>query len=149
MHLTRQVADVAKQGVQIALVMGGGNILRGGQFKAANASIQESTAHYMGMLATVMNSLALSDALETFGLDVRVQTAINMQEIVVRELVVRGSFLYTPVEFEKGVRLLNDGLIDAEPLISHTAPMAEGATYFEKMAKDPGDWIKVILRNEE
>ncbi len=81
MHLTRQVADVAKQGVQIALVMGGGNILRGGQFKAANASIQESTAHYMGMLATVINGLALQDAIELVGQPTRLMTAFSMNVV--------------------------------------------------------------------
>ena len=53
----------AQRGVQIAIVIGGGNILRGAQFTAGNSSIQEATAHYMGMLATVINGLALQDAL--------------------------------------------------------------------------------------
>ena len=57
-----------KRGVQIAIVIGGGNILRGAQFTAGNSSIQEATAHYMGMLATVINGLALQDALESLGL---------------------------------------------------------------------------------
>ncbi|MBQ9128665.1 MAG: UMP kinase, partial [Thermoguttaceae bacterium] len=48
-HLAAQIVDVAQSGVQIAVVMGGGNILRGAQFKASNSSIQEATAHYMGM----------------------------------------------------------------------------------------------------
>ncbi len=81
MHLARQVADVAKQGVQIAIVMGGGNILRGGQFKASNAGIQESTAHTMGMLATVINGLALQDAIELVGQPTRLMTAFAMDAV--------------------------------------------------------------------
>lgn len=81
MHLAQQVADVARKGVQIAIVMGGGNILRGGQFKAANAAIQESTAHYMGMLATVINGLALQDAIELVGQPTRLMTAFPMEAV--------------------------------------------------------------------
>ena len=62
-----QVQRAAQLGVQIAIVIGGGNILRGAQFTAGNSSIQEATAHYMGMLATVINGLALQDALESLG----------------------------------------------------------------------------------
>lgn len=81
MHLAEQVASVARQGVQIAIVMGGGNILRGGQFKAANAAIQESTAHYMGMLATVINGLALQDAIELVGQQTRLMNAFSMDVV--------------------------------------------------------------------
>ncbi len=81
MLLAQQVASVARQGVQIAIVMGGGNILRGGQFKANNASIQESTAHYMGMLATVINGLALQDAIELVGQPTRLMTAFSMNAV--------------------------------------------------------------------
>ncbi len=88
MHLAEQIASVAKKGdVQIAIVMGGGNILRGGQFKATNASIQEATAHYMGMLATVINGLALQDAIELAGHPTRLLTAIPMD--VVAEPYIR------------------------------------------------------------
>lgn len=103
----------------------------------------------VGMTATAQQSLG---ALRIGGVAVwignnRRMVEINMQEIVTRELGVRGSFLYTLAEFETVVGLLNDGAIDASPLISHVAPMSEGAGLFAKMAKDPGDWIKVILRN--
>ncbi len=87
MHLAEQIAAVSKLGIQIAIVMGGGNILRGGQFKAANASIQEATAHYMGMLATVINGLALQDAIELAGQPTRLLTAIPMD--VVAEPYIR------------------------------------------------------------
>ena len=55
------------RGVQLAIVVGGGNILRGAQFSAGGEMIKQATAHYMGMLATVMNGLALQDALESDG----------------------------------------------------------------------------------
>ena len=87
MHLAEQVARVSHEGVQIAIVMGGGNILRGGQFKADNNAIQESTAHYMGMLATVINGLALQDAIELVGRDTRLMTALPMD--VVAEPYIR------------------------------------------------------------
>ena len=58
-HISRQVNEVQKLGCQIAVVIGGGNILRGGQFKATTEVVEEATAHYMGMLATVINGLAL------------------------------------------------------------------------------------------
>ena len=54
---------------RLAIVIGGGNILRGAQFTSGNSCIHEATAHYMGMLATVMNGLALQDALESLGCD--------------------------------------------------------------------------------
>lgn len=71
----------ASDGCQIAVVIGGGNILRGGQFVGTSASIQEATAHYMGMLATVINGLALQDALESVGCDTRLMTAIKMDGV--------------------------------------------------------------------
>ncbi|MDO4586735.1 MAG: UMP kinase [Planctomycetia bacterium] len=80
-HLAQQIADVVKQGIQVAVVMGGGNILRGAQFKAANSSIQESTAHYMGMLATVINGLALQDAIESLGQPTRLMSALPMETV--------------------------------------------------------------------
>src|SRR5262245_16355356 len=61
-HTARQTMRAAERGVQIGIVIGGGNILRGAAFSAHNSSIQEATAHYMGMLATVINGLALQDA---------------------------------------------------------------------------------------
>jgi uridylate kinase len=77
--IAKEIKMAADTGCQIALVVGGGNILRGSQFKSA--SIQEATAHYMGMLATVINALALQDALESMGADTRVMSAIHMQGV--------------------------------------------------------------------
>jgi uridylate kinase len=79
--IAQQVKQARDLGCQIALVVGGGNILRGAQFKGKNASVQEATAHYMGMLATVINALALQDALESIGCETRVMTAIHMHGV--------------------------------------------------------------------
>jgi uridylate kinase len=81
LHIAKQTFQAAKHGVQIAIVMGGGNILRGAQFTSGNSSIQEATAHYMGMLATVINGLALQDALESLGAQTRLLTAIRMDGV--------------------------------------------------------------------
>jgi uridylate kinase len=75
--LARQLRDVLELGVQVAVVVGGGNIWRGRQAP----EIDRSRADYMGMLATVMNALALQDALEKMGVITRVQTAIQMAQI--------------------------------------------------------------------
>ena len=80
-HIARQTVQAASQGVQLAIVIGGGNILRGGSFTAGNTAIQEATAHYMGMLATVINGLALQDALESLGAQTRLMTAIRMDGV--------------------------------------------------------------------
>ncbi len=79
--ISRQIKQAHSSGCQIAIVIGGGNILRGAQFSGSNALVQEATAHYMGMLATVINSLAMQDALETFGLTTRVMSAVPMEKI--------------------------------------------------------------------
>ncbi len=79
--IARQTRRAAQQGVEVALVIGGGNILRGAQFTSSGADIQEATAHYMGMLATVMNGLALQDALEAIGCETRLLTAIRMDGV--------------------------------------------------------------------
>ena len=76
-----QVYRAASHGVEVGIVIGGGNILRGGQFTARNAHIQEATAHYMGMLATVINGLALQDALESLGCQTRLMSAIRMDGV--------------------------------------------------------------------
>jgi len=77
--IAERLAEVHRMGVRLALVVGGGNIFRGDA--ASKNGIDRVTADFMGMLATVMNALALQDALEKQGVDTRVQTAINMQSI--------------------------------------------------------------------
>ena len=77
--LGEQVVDAHRMGVELGIVIGAGNIWRG--LAAEQAGMDRSTADYMGMLATVMNALALQDAIESLGVDTRVQTAIEMREI--------------------------------------------------------------------
>src|SRR5580693_6597759 len=77
--LAREVADVAAAGVQIGVAVGGGNIFRG--VAAAAQKMDRVTADHMGMLATVINSLALSDALEQIGIPTRVMSAIEMHQV--------------------------------------------------------------------
>ncbi len=80
-EIAGQIHQAHSSGCQIAIVVGGGNILRGAQFSGANGLVHEATAHYMGMLATVINSLALQDALEGLGLQTRVMSAVPMDKI--------------------------------------------------------------------
>ena len=80
-HIARQTVQAAARGVELAVVIGGGNILRGGSFTAGNAAIQEATAHYMGMLATVINALAMQNTLEGMGAFTRVMSAIEMHQV--------------------------------------------------------------------
>lgn len=80
-RIAREVAEVASQGVELAIVVGGGNILRGSAFAKGNPIIREATAHYMGMTATVINGLALRDALEHCGQEVRLMTTIRMDAV--------------------------------------------------------------------
>lgn len=80
-HIAGQVRAAQQTGCQMALVIGGGNILRGAQFTAGNSTIEEATAHQMGMLATVINGLALQNALENMGADTRLLSSIPMDAI--------------------------------------------------------------------
>jgi uridylate kinase len=77
--IAQEIREVMDLGVQVALVIGGGNIFRG--VAAASRGMDRASADYMGMLATVMNSLAMQDALEKVGVVTRVQSAIEMQEV--------------------------------------------------------------------
>lgn len=77
--IAQQISEVHGLGTQIALVIGGGNIFRG--VSAASEGMDRAAADYMGMLATVMNALAMQDALEKHGIATRVQTAVDMKEV--------------------------------------------------------------------
>jgi uridylate kinase len=77
--IAREVKEVVDLGVQLALVIGGGNIFRG--LAASSKGMDRASADYMGMLATVINSLAMQDALEKIGVITRVQSAIAMSEV--------------------------------------------------------------------
>ena len=79
MAIVRQVKEIADLGVQVGIVVGGGNIFRG--VSAQAGSMDRATADYMGMMATVMNALALKDAFESVGAKARVQSALSMQQI--------------------------------------------------------------------
>ncbi len=77
--IARQVVEVVQLGVQVAIVVGGGNIWRG--VAGSAKGMDRATADYMGMLATLINALALQDALEQEGMDTRVMSAIEMKEV--------------------------------------------------------------------
>lgn len=78
-HVAEQVQDIRDLGLDVLVVVGGGNIWRG--IAGSKQGLERATADYMGMLATVMNSLALQNALESIGIDTRVQSAIEMRQI--------------------------------------------------------------------
>ncbi|VAV93531.1 Uridine monophosphate kinase [hydrothermal vent metagenome] len=78
-QIAGEVVDALRSGVQICLVIGGGNIFRG--LSASEQGMERATADYMGMLATVMNALAMQNALESLGVETRVQSAIPMMSV--------------------------------------------------------------------
>jgi uridylate kinase len=80
-EISRQIHLAHNHGCQMAIVIGGGNILRGAQFTTKNTGVHQGTAHYMGMIATVINGLALQDALESVGCDTRLMSAIRMDVV--------------------------------------------------------------------
>ena len=95
--IVAEIAAVAKQGVEIGVVIGGGNIFRG--VAPGAAGMDRATADYMGMLATVMNALALQDAMRQAGVASRVQSALNIEQVV--EPYIRG----------KAIRYLEEGKV--------------------------------------
>src|SRR5260221_8628551 len=95
--IVAEIAAVAKQGVEIGVVIGGGNIFRG--VAPGAAGMDRATADYMGMLATVMNALALQDAMRQAGVASRVQSALNIEQGV--EPYIRG----------KAIRYLEEGKV--------------------------------------
>jgi len=96
-RIVAEIGVVAAMGLEIAVVIGGGNIFRG--VAPAAAGMDRATADYMGMLATVMNALALQDAMRRGGLNGRVQSALNIEQVV--EPYIRG----------KAMRYLEEGKI--------------------------------------
>jgi len=95
--IVAEIAAVARQGVEIGVVIGGGNIFRGVALGATG--MDRATADYMGMLATVMNALALQDAMRQAGLASRVQSALNIEQVI--EPYIRG----------KAIRYLEEGKV--------------------------------------
>lgn len=96
-RIVAEVKSVADLGVEIGVVIGGGNIFRG--MAGASTGMERATADYMGMLATVMNAMALSDAMRQAGLNSRVQSALNIEQVV--EPYIRG----------KAIRYLEEGKV--------------------------------------
>jgi uridylate kinase len=96
-RIVAEIADVIQLGVQVAVVIGGGNIFRG--ITSAEDGMDRATADYMGMLATVMNALALQDAMRRGGLVSRVQSALRIDQVV--EPYIRG----------KAIRYLETGKV--------------------------------------
>ena len=88
-RIVAEIGEVVALGVQVAIVIGGGNIFRG--VAPAAEGMDRATADYMGMLATVMNAMALSDAMKRYGLECRVQSALNLEQVA--EPFIRGKAL--------------------------------------------------------
>ncbi|ANY75520.1 MULTISPECIES: UMP kinase [Paenibacillus] len=163
--IAEQVRDVVELGVEVAIVCGGGNIWRG--IAGSANGIDRATADYMGMLATVMNSLALQDALEQIGVPTRVQTSISMQQIAepyIRRRAIRhlekgrvvifaagtGNPYFSTdttaalraAEIEAEVILMAknkvDGVYSADPFKDETAEKYEQLTYLDVLNKNLG-----------
>jgi uridylate kinase len=88
-RIVAEISEVVGMGVQVAIVIGGGNIFRG--VAPTAAGMDRATADYMGMLATVMNAMALQDAMTRAGLECRVQSALNLEQVA--EPYIRGKAL--------------------------------------------------------
>ncbi len=161
-RIAGEVAEAHAKGLQIALVIGAGNIFRG--LSAAATGIERSTADYMGMLATVMNALAMQSALEQAGIDTRVQSAIPMQTVCepyIRRKAVRhmekgrvvifaagtGNPYFTTdtaaalraAEMEcdallKGTQV--DGVYDSDPKTNQNAKRYESLSYHKVLTDD-------------
>ncbi len=161
-RVAEEVKAVHDLGVEICLVIGGGNIFRG--LSAAADGMERATADYMGMLATVINSLAMQNALETIGVPTRVQSAIPMatvSEPYIRRRAVRHMEKGRVVIFAAGTgnpffttdtaaalrasemncdALLKgtkvDGVYDADPTADSTARRFDSLTYKEVLSRD-------------
>jgi len=161
--IAEQIAGVARQGVQIAIVVGGGNYFRGAELQSGG--MERARADYMGMLGTVMNCLALQDFCEKAGIETRVQTAITMGQVAepyiprraIRHLekgrvVIFGAgsgmpFFSTDTvaaqrALEVGCEVIlmgkqgTDGVYDADPRTNPGATMYTDLTYDEYLARD-------------
>src|SRR5690349_14107140 len=166
-HLAAEIIAAVKDGVQVAAVVGGGNMFRGAAL--AERGIDRARADYMGMLSTVINCLALQDVLEQLGVETRVQTAITMGQVAeayiprraVRHLekgrvVIFGAGLGAPyfstdtaaaqraLEVKAQVVLMSkngvDGVYTADPRKDPTALKLDEVTYAEALAQQ----LKVV-----
>ncbi|MDD3653059.1 MAG: UMP kinase [Desulfotomaculaceae bacterium] len=162
--IARQIKGVMEYRVQLAVVVGGGNIWRG--IAGSTKGMDRATADYMGMLATVMNSLALQDALEKHGVDTRTQTAIEMKEVAepyIRRRAIRhmekdrvvifaagtGNPYFSTdtaaalraVEIEAQIILMAkqvDGVYDSDPLKNPDAKKFDELTYIDMLNRGLG-----------
>src|SRR5580704_13633727 len=160
-HMAEQIREVRELGVEVVVVVGGGNIFRG--LTGSEKGIERATGDYMGMLATIINSLALQDALEKSGCPTRVQSAIAMSQIAepfirrraVRHLekgrvVIFGGGTGNPYfstdtaaalrakEIDAHVVLKAtkvDGVYDCDPAIHKNAKRYERVSYLEALQK--------------
>ncbi len=164
--ISAQIKAVIGAGVQVAVVVGGGNFWRGGTVAPA-LGMETATAHYAGMLATVMNALALQDTLENSGVTVRTQSAINIQAVAepyIRRRAIRhlekgrvvifaagtgNPFMTTDTAaalraIETGAEVLLmakngvDGVYDADPRSVRTARKYERLSYIEALSRRLG-----------
>ena len=160
--IAKEIAEVINQGVQLAVVVGGGNIFRG--VKASAAGMDRATADYIGMIATVMNAMTLQDALEQIEIPTRVLTAIAMQEVAepyIRRRAIRhlekgrvvifgagsGNPFFTTdttaalraaeIDAEVVFKATKvDGVYDEDPAINPKARRYNSLTYSHVLAKD-------------
>ena len=165
-QIAQEIKEVHGLGVEVAVVIGGGNIFRG--VAASSKGMDRATADYMGMLATVLNGLALQDALEKMDVDTRVQTAIEMREIAepyIRRRAIRHLEKGRVVIFAAGtgnpffttdttasLRAMEigaeailkatkvDGIYDMDPVLNKEAHRYEELTYLDVLKKQ----IKVM-----
>lgn len=96
-RIVSEVAEISRLGVEVGIVIGGGNIFRG--MAGAASGMDRATADYMGMLATIMNAMALADAMRVAGVQARVQSALNVEQVV------------EPYIRNKAIRYLEEGKI--------------------------------------
>ncbi len=162
--ISRQVVEVVEQGVQVSVVVGGGNIWRG--VAGSSQGMDRATADYMGMLATVINALALQDALEKENMGTRVMSAIEMKEVAepyIRRRAIRhlekgrvvifaagtGNPYFSTdtaaalrsAEIEADVILMAkkvDGVYDADPVTNPNAQKFAGLSYIDVLNKGLG-----------
>src|SRR6185437_15612620 len=133
-RIVAEVAEVVRLGVQIAIVIGGGNIFRG--VAPGAAGMDRATADYMGMLATLMNALALQDALQRAGVQSRVQSALRIDQVA--EPYIRGRAL-RHLELKRVDIVLKatkvDGVYTADPQVDSTARRYQSLTFDEAISR--------------
>jgi len=162
--IAREIRDAVSMGVEIAVVIGGGNIFRG--VEASVKGIERASADYMGMLATVINALALQNYLEKYGIPTRVQSAIEMKELAepyIRRKAIRhlekgrtvifaagtGNPYFTTdtaaslraMEIDAEVILKAtkvDGVYSSDPIKEPTAKKYDSVTYIDVLKKGLG-----------